>query len=72
MAIAALLGGSFIGTFGGLFGWLLFGMSAGQVVLLYLALGLLFPVVFLLLACCLPRNKAKPEAHLTETQPFTA
>lgn len=47
MATIALLFGSTFGAFGGLLGWLLFGLSGTAALTLYFAMGLLFPALCL-------------------------
>lgn len=68
MAMAALICGSFLGTLGGFFGWLLFGLTGLQAILLYLGLGLCLPLIVLAYSACLagraPANAGQiPERH---------
>lgn len=46
MAIAAILGGSLIGTVGALTGWLFLGLAGHHALVVYLGFGLLLPVLF--------------------------
>ncbi|MDA7428124.1 hypothetical protein PGB28_06620 [Primorskyibacter aestuariivivens] len=72
MAMAALIGGSFLGTLGGVFGWLLFGLSGSQAFLLYLGLGLFLPLIVMTLAAILSGRDATRTSQISENHAHTA
>lgn len=72
MAMAALIGGSFLGTLGGVFGWLLFGLSGSQAILLYLGLGLFLPLIVMVLTTHFPGRDTSQTAQMPENRAHIA
>lgn len=72
MAMAALIGGSFLGTLGGVFGWLLFGLSGSQAFLLYLSLGLFLPLIIMALTAIVAGRGASQTSRMAESHAHTA